>query len=84
MNGNWDTIYSGSNGVWSVEYGSEPIPPASAVARQPTTIGGIGEYSIELPRLPKKKVIDFRRNMENRDRADVADIVAILRAAGLL
>ena len=58
---------------------------APTSAPTPTTIGGIGEYHILLPREPKKpEPYRARRNMENQDRADIAAIVDGLIKAGLV
>lgn len=63
--------------------GSAPAPDAPPIQR--TTVGGIGEYHIQLPRLPKKpEPLRFKRNMENRDRDDIQQIVAILAKAGII
>jgi len=49
------------------------------VAVQSTT-GGIGRWTIQIPRQPTKREIVFRRNMENADRADLHDIADLLEA----
>ena len=51
----------------------------------PTAGGsGVGEWTIQLPRIPKKQIPVFKRNMENRDRADIDEILAIIDKAGLM
>lgn len=45
----------------------------------PTTTGGAGQWITQLPRLPEKKRVVFQRNVENRDRHDIEDIMKILR-----
>lgn len=62
------------------------VPPAPTPAdRDRTTIGGIGQWTTQLPRQPtKRKPYQHKRNMEARDRADIAQIVAILKASGIL
>jgi hypothetical protein len=47
---------------------AQPSPP-------PGTIGGIERWEIYFPKPPKKRDIIFERNMENRDRMDIVDIV---------
>jgi hypothetical protein len=49
--------------------------------RDVTTVGGGGitQWTLQIPRIPEKKRITFVRNMENRDREDLADIVSFLR-----
>lgn len=60
-----------------------PAPPVPRPA--PVTIGGIGEYHIQIPREPKKHApMRHRRNMENQDRADIARIVEMLMKAGIV
>jgi hypothetical protein len=56
-----------------------PDVPAIIIQTIPTTIGGIGRWTTQFPREPKKKLIIFTRNMENRDRADIEDIMRILK-----
>ena len=48
------------------------------VVGQPPTIGGIEEWTIQFPILPKEKTYKFRRNMENQDRQDISDIIELL------
>ena len=47
--------------------------------RDVTTVGGITQWTLQIPRIPEKKRITFVRNTENMDRADIADIVSFLR-----
>lgn len=54
------------------------IPIAPAIS-PPSNIGGITQWIIQIPRLPEKKKIIFKRNMENQDRQDIADIMDILK-----
>lgn len=44
-----------------------------------TGAGGITEWHIQIPRLPQKKKMIFRRNMENQDREDLNDLSDILK-----
>jgi hypothetical protein len=67
---------------WSVYQGdSIPALPPIIIATPSGTIGGIGRWTIQLPREPaKREQIRFRRNMENADRQDLEDIAKILKA----
>lgn len=64
-------------------YSTPPtIYPQGPLNPSLTTGGGSGspqEWRIELPRMPVKRLPVFRRNMENRDRADIEDITQILQ-----
>lgn len=46
--------------------------------------GGITQWTIQIPQLPKKKEFVFKRSMENQDRQDLDQIVEILKASGVI
>lgn len=56
------------------------VPPPPPEAVQPSTIGGIERWTIQIPQLTKKKKYVFKRNMENLDRQDLEDIAALVKA----
>lgn len=62
----------------SVQIGTTPIVPV--ITPQPSTIGGVERWTIQIPQLTKKKKFVFKRNTENLDRADLEDIVALIKA----
>jgi hypothetical protein len=64
-----------ASGILSPQGGDVPSVSTPSVS----TIGGITQWTLQIPRLPEKKRITFVRNMENRDREDLADIVSFLR-----
>src|SRR5258708_29811451 len=43
-----------------------------------TGAGGITEWYIQIPRLPEKRKVIFKRNVESQDRDDIEDIVPLL------
>ena|SRR6267154_1897109 len=43
-----------------------------------TGAGGITEWHIQIPQLPKKRKVIFSRNVENQDRDDIEDIMRLL------
>ena len=52
--------------------------PAAVTPPLPSTLGGIGIWTIEIPRPPQKRKPVFSENMENQDRADLDDIMRML------
>jgi hypothetical protein len=75
----YDTSQLAAN-VWAAQLAPPPAPPV--ITPPPpdiTTIGGITQWTLQIPRIPEKKRITFVRNTENMDRADIADIVSFLR-----
>lgn len=72
--------------------GAASVIPAHGTDRQsvlqPTPhsgmAGGIGRWTIQIPRQPKKKEYVFKRAMESQDRADIEDVLQMLNDKGLL
>lgn len=87
MSGAWATgawaIGAWYGTAWFVEGAPTPTPTPTPRPTA-TTIGGIGEYTIEFPRTFEKPLPKFKRNMENQDRRDIADIVLMLQKSGWL
>lgn len=52
--------------------------PAVAAPPLPSTLGGILQWTIQIPQPPRKKIPVFSRNMENQDRVDIEDIIKML------
>lgn len=42
------------------------------------------EYYIQIPKVPKKRLYEFKRNTEEQDRRDAQDIVRILKDSGII